>query len=141
MLWSSSSRKQSLAGIAQAFAFTGAGDPAKRWLAFHENHGEVIVAIEFFTAHPISEWVVQRLREAFPEAPPYRYVIVYRDSKFDADVIGFLKSARLKPMRTRVQAPWQNGIAERWIGSCRRELLDLSSHSVRAIFGGSSAIT
>jgi transposase InsO family protein len=39
-------------------------------------------------------------------------------------VIGFLKSTGLKPKRTRVQAPWQNGIAERWIGSCRRELLD-----------------
>jgi transposase InsO family protein len=39
-------------------------------------------------------------------------------------VIGFLKSTGLKPKRTSVQAPWQNGIAERWIGSCRRELLD-----------------
>ena len=30
----------------------------------------------------------------------------------------------LKPKRTSVQAPWQNGIAERWVGSCRREILD-----------------
>jgi len=33
--------------------------------------------------------VVQQLREAFPEASPYRYVILDHDSKFDADVIGF----------------------------------------------------
>ena len=36
----------------------------------------------------------------------------------------FLKAAGLKPKRTSVQAPWQNGLAERWIGSCRREILD-----------------
>ncbi|MGH9721304.1 MAG: integrase core domain-containing protein [Bryobacteraceae bacterium] len=39
-------------------------------------------------------------------------------------MITFLKSTGLKPKRTGAQAPWQNGIAERWIGSCRRELLD-----------------
>jgi hypothetical protein len=42
------------------------------------------------TQHPTAEWVVQQLREAFPEAVPYRYVILDRDSKFDANVIRFL---------------------------------------------------
>jgi transposase InsO family protein len=65
--------------------------------------------------------VVQQLREAFPEAGPYRYVILDRDSKFDHEVITFLKSTGLQPKRTSVRAPWQNGIAERWVGSCRRE--------------------
>jgi len=51
-------------------------------------------------------------------------VILDRDRKFDAEVIGFLQAAGLEPKRTSVQAPWQNGIAERWIGSCRREMLD-----------------
>jgi putative transposase len=27
-------------------------------------------------------------------------------------------------VRTAVGCPWQNGVAERWVGSCRRELLD-----------------
>jgi putative transposase len=76
------------------------------------------------TRHPTAEWVLQQLREAFPEAAPYRYVILDRDSKFDADVIKFLKATGLKPKRTSVQAPWQNGVAERWVGSCRREILD-----------------
>ena len=35
-----------------------------------------------------------------------------------------MEAAGLKPKRTSVQAPWQNGLAERWIGSCRREILD-----------------
>lgn len=128
------------------------GDPGKSWLAFLQNHREVIVAFDFFTVptvtfqllycffviahgrrkilhfnvtqHATADWVVQQLREAFPEAGPYRYVILDRDSKFDADVIAFLKATGLKPKRTGIQAPWQNGTAERWIGSCRREILD-----------------
>jgi hypothetical protein len=36
----------------------------------------------------------------------------------------FLNATRLEPKRTSVQALWQNGIAERWVGSCRREILD-----------------
>lgn len=127
-------------------------DPAKRWLAFLRNHREVIAAFDFFTVptvtfetlycffviehrrrkilhfnvtrHPSSEWVVQQLREAFPDAGPYRYVIMDRDSKFDGDVVAFLKATGLKPKRTGVRAPWQNGVAERWVGSVRREILD-----------------
>jgi transposase InsO family protein len=128
------------------------GDQGKRWLAFLQNHREVIVAFDFFTVptltfqllycffviehgrrrilhfnvtrHPSAEWVVQQLREAFPEAGPYRYVILDRDSKFDATVITFLKATGLKPKRTSIRSPWQNGTAERWVGSCRREILD-----------------
>ena len=128
------------------------GDPGKRWLAFLRNHREFIVAFDFFTVptltfrllycffviergrrrilhfnltrHPSAEWVVQQLREAFPEAGPYRYVILDRDSKFDPTVITFLKATDLKPKRTSIQSPWQNGTAERWVGSCRREILD-----------------
>ena len=72
------------------------GDPGKAWLAFLQNHREVIVAFDFFTVptvtfqllycffviehgrrrivhfnvtrHPTSAWVVQQLREAFPDA-------------------------------------------------------------------------
>jgi hypothetical protein len=143
------------------------GDPGKRWLAFLRNHREAIVAFDFFTVptatfrvlycffviehgrrrilhfnvtrHPSAEWVVQQLREAFPEAGPYRYVILDRDSIFDADVIAFLKATGLKPKRTSVQAPWQNGTAERGIGSCRREILDqviaLNEEHLRRLVG------
>jgi putative transposase len=112
-------------------------DSGKRWPAFLRNHREFIVAFDFFTVptltfrffviehgrrrilhfnltrHPSAEWVVQQLREAFPEAGPYRYVILDRDSKFDATVIAFLKATGLKPKRTSIQSPWQNG-TERW---------------------------
>lgn len=127
-------------------------DPGKSWQTFLANHREAIVAMDFFTvptlnfkllygffviehsrrrilhfnvtSHPNSEWVVQQLREAFPEAGPYRYLVLDCDSKFDAEVVGFLNATGLKPKRTTVRSPWQNGIAERWVGSCRREILD-----------------
>jgi len=35
-----------------------------------------------------------------------------------------LRPMEVRPVRTSVQSPWQNGVAERWVGSCRRELLD-----------------
>jgi hypothetical protein len=47
---------------------------------------------------------VQQLREAFPEAGPYRYAILDHDSKFAADVVAFLKATGLRPKRTSVQA-------------------------------------
>ena len=73
------------------------------------------------TRHPTAEWVVQQLREAFPEAGPYRYVIFDRDSTFNDEVVTFLRATGLKAKRTSVQALWQNAIAERWVGSCRRD--------------------
>ena len=128
------------------------GDPGKRWLTFLRNHREAIVALDFFTvrtvsfrvlyclfvieharrrilhfhvtSQPASAWVVQQLREAFPDSTPYRYVILDRDTKFDAEVLNVLRSIGLKPKRTSRESPWQNGVAERWVGSCRRELLD-----------------
>lgn len=51
-------------------------------------------------------------------------MIFDHDTKFDDSVIAFLQATGLKPKRTSVQAPWQNGTAERWVGSCRREMLD-----------------
>jgi homeodomain-containing protein len=124
------------------------GDAAKKWLAFLHNHREAIVAFDFFTVptatfrvlycffvieherrrilhfnvtrHPSADWVVQQLRETFAEAGPYRYAILDHDSIFNKDVIAFLEATGLKAKRTSIHAPWQNGTAERWIGSCRR---------------------
>jgi transposase InsO family protein len=76
------------------------------------------------TFHPTSDWIVQQLREAFPLPCPYRYVLFDHDSKFGSEVLQFLNSSALKVIRTSIQSPWQNGVAERWVGSVRRELFD-----------------
>jgi hypothetical protein len=116
------------------------GDPTKCWLTFLQNHCEEITAFDFFTVltvtfqllnsffviehgrrrilhfnvtrNPTAEWVVQQMREGVPEAGPYRYTIFDRDSTFDQEVVNFLKGTGLKPKRTSVKAPWQNGTAE-----------------------------
>ena len=55
------------------------------------------------------------------EQPP-RFLIVDRNSKFSASVVSTVKA--VGPQPTAFRSPWRNGIAERWIGSLRRELLD-----------------
>ena len=76
------------------------------------------------TPHPSADWVVQQLRETFADAGLYRYAILDHDSILNKDVIAFLEATGLKAKRTSIHNPWQNGTAERWIGSCRREVLD-----------------
>ena len=88
------------------------------------EHGRRRILHFNVTRHPSADWVVQQLRETFAEAAPYRYAILDRDSIFNADVLAFLQATGLQPKRTSIQSPWQNGTAERWIGSCRREILD-----------------
>ena len=76
------------------------------------------------TAHPSSEWIVQQLREALPLTCPNRYMFNDRDRKFDVEVRKFLQASGIKAVRTSVRGPWPNGVAERWVGSIRREMLD-----------------
>ena len=73
------------------------------------------------TKHPTSGWIIQQLREAFPFEASHKYLIFDRDQKFAFEVIAAVKKAtRIIPKRTSFRSPWQNGIAERWVGSCRR---------------------
>jgi putative transposase len=123
-----------------------------RWLAFLRNHREAIAAMDFFTVptvtfsvlycfflvshdrrrilhcnmtrHPTSLWIVQQLREAFPFDSAPRFLIFDRDAKFGEEVPASVRSLKISSVRTSLQSSWQNGIAERWVGSCRRELFD-----------------
>jgi putative transposase len=128
-------------------------EPAKRWLAFLRNHREAIAAMDFFftvptmtfqvlycffviahdrrrivhfnvTRHPTGSWIVQQLREAFPDQWAPRFLLLDRDSKYGLEVPIAVRSMAIRPVRTAVRSPWQNGVAERWIESCRRDLLD-----------------
>jgi transposase InsO family protein len=124
---------------------------AKRWLAFLRNHREVIAAMDFFTVptltfgvlyclfvighgrrrvlhfsvtrHPTSTWIVQQLREAFPYQWAPSFLIFDRDAKYGLEVSIAVRSMAIQAIRTSFRSPWQNGIAERWVESCRRDLL------------------
>jgi transposase InsO family protein len=126
--------------------------PAKRWATFLANHREAIAAMDFFTVptltfgvlygffviahgrrqilhfnvtrHPTSAWVSQQLREPFPYDTAPKYLIHDRDSIFNTEVVETVKVVGLKSVRTTFKSPWQNGIAERFAASCRRDLLD-----------------
>jgi transposase InsO family protein len=65
-----------------------------------------------------------QLREVWGYDKPHRFLIFDHDAKFSADVISTVKQNGTEPVRTAFRSPWQNGIAERWVGSVRRELLD-----------------
>jgi len=75
------------------------------------------------TTSPTAEWVARQITEAFPwdEAPRYmiRTAIGSTAPLLHAD---FAHGIRDKPIAP--SSPWQNGFAERLIGSIRRECLD-----------------
>jgi hypothetical protein len=127
-------------------------DLAKRWLTFLRNHREAIAAMDFFTVptltfgvlycffvighdrrkilhfnvtrNPNAFWVAQQLREAWAYQHSHRFLLFDRDSKFGADVVSAARDMGSHPIRIDFRSPWQNGVAERWVGSCRRDLLD-----------------
>jgi len=76
------------------------------------------------TDRPTSAWVSQRLREAFPWDAAPAYLLSDDDGAFGGAVTATLRSMGVQHVHTSPRSPWQNGIAERWVGSVRRELLD-----------------
>ena len=76
------------------------------------------------TRHPTSVWIMQQVREAFPDEPTTKFLLLDHDAKYGIEVPEAVRSMNIHPVRTAVGCPWQNGVAERWVGSCRRELLD-----------------
>jgi transposase InsO family protein len=124
----------------------------QRWTTFLRNHRDLIAGMDFFvvptvcfqllyvwfaidhrrrrilhfnvTESPAGCWVIQQLRHAFPGDPTHRYLIFDNDAIFSDSVACSIRELGLDPKRTAFQSPWQNGTAERFVGSVRRELLD-----------------
>src|SRR5690348_4000413 len=76
------------------------------------------------TKHPTSMWIVQQLRQAFPFESTPRFLIFDRDKKYGLEVPVAIWSMNITARQTSYQSPWQNGVAERWVQTCRRDLLD-----------------
>jgi transposase InsO family protein len=122
------------------------------WMTFLRNHKNAITAMDFFvvptvsfrllyvwfvidhgrrriihfnvTTSPTALWVSQQLREAFPDDSAPRHLIFDNDSIFSVDVSKSIRRLGITPKRTAFRSPWQNGTAERWVGTCKRELTD-----------------
>jgi putative transposase len=80
------------------------------------------------TAHPTADWIVQLGRNVVMDLQDVgsraRFLIRDRDSKFTAAFDALLADAGLTVITTGIRIPRMNSIMERWILSCRRELLD-----------------
>jgi transposase InsO family protein len=129
-------------------------DPGQqqRWVTFLRNHRDLITGMDFFvvptvrfqllyvwfaidhgrrrilhfnvTESPTACWVIQQLRDAFPNEAAHRFLIFDNDAIFSAEGAISMRRLGIAPVQTSFRSPWQNGTAERFVGSVRRELLD-----------------
>ena len=128
------------------------GRPSQGWRTFLRNHSPDIVGMDLFvvptigfdllyafvivrldrrdlvwiavTTNPTAEWIARQLTEAFPwdEAP--KYLIRDRDRIYGATVTRRIRAMGIRDRPIAPASPWQNGYAERLIGSIRRECVD-----------------
>ena len=128
------------------------GPPSQGWRTFLHNHAPDIAAMDLFvvptigfdllyafiivrlgrrdlvwinvTAYPTADWIARQITEAFPwnEAP--RYMIRDRDRIYGAVITRRLRAMGIRDKPTASASPWQNGVAERLVGSIRRESVD-----------------
>jgi len=76
------------------------------------------------TRHPTAEWLARQITEAFPWTSAPAYLVRDNDRAY-----GHVFTSRVKAMGIRDRpispgSPWQNGCAERLIGTLRCECLD-----------------
>jgi putative transposase len=98
------------------------------YVLFFIRHGTRRVHLAGITAHPAGEWVSQQARNMLmhleDQADCLKFLIRDRDAKFTAAFDAVFTAAGTRMIKTPVQAPRANAIAERWIASARRECLD-----------------
>ena len=88
------------------------------------GHGRRQILWLGVTAHPTAEWIANQLTQAYGWEQAPRYLIRDRDSCYGNVFTRRLRSLGIRDHPTSPRSPWQNGYAERLIGSIRRECLD-----------------
>jgi len=88
------------------------------------GHGRRQIVWLGVTAHPTAEWIANQITEAFGWERTPHYLIRDCDRAYGIVFIRRLRSMGIRDRPTSPRSPWQNGCAERLIGSIRRECLD-----------------
>ena len=92
------------------------------------EHGTRRIRVLGATENPVQSWVVQQARNLLMDLDDagmsVKFVLHDRDASFTAAFDAVFQAAGARVVRSAIQAPQMNSIMERWIGSCRRELLD-----------------
>jgi putative transposase len=119
---------QAHAILAVDFAHTDTVFLRRLYILVVIEHGTRRMHIAGITAHPTSGWVTQQSRNLLMDlgdrAEQLRFLIRDRDSKFTTAFDAVFAGAGIRIIRAPVRAPRANAIAERWIGTLRRECLD-----------------
>jgi len=76
------------------------------------------------TAHPTAQWIAQQVTEACGWERAPHYLIRDRDRVYGEAFTRRIQAMGIRDRPTAPRSPWQNGYAERLIGSMRRECLD-----------------
>src|SRR6516165_2847493 len=126
--------------------------PSQGWKTFLCNHADAIASIDLFvvptisfrllygflvlrhsrreilwlgvTAHPSAEWIARQITEACGWSEPPQYIIRDRDSAYGGAFIRRLRAMAIRDRPISSRSLWQNGYAERLIGSISRDWLD-----------------
>src|SRR6266851_1498167 len=126
--WSLFLRSQAEAILACDFFTADLLDGTQAYVLAVIEHASRRIRILGVTLHPTGEWTAQQARNLImdlgEQAHRVRFMIRDRGSNYTAAFDAVLADAGIRTVLCNVQTPRMNAIAERWIGGCRRELLD-----------------
>jgi putative transposase len=126
--WAEFLRSQARAILALDFFTADLLNGTKVYVLAVIEHGTRRVRILGATENPVQSWVVQQARNMLMDledaGTSVKFVLHDRDASFTAAFDAVFQAAGVRIVRSAIQAPRINSIMERWIGSCRRELLD-----------------
>ncbi len=126
--WSQFLRSQAEAILACDFFTAGLPGGTQACVLAVIEHASRRIRILGITLHPTGEWTTQQARNLLmdlgEQAHRAKFMIRDRGSNFTAAFDAVLAGAGIRTVLCNVATPRMNAIAERWIGGCRRELLD-----------------
>jgi hypothetical protein len=126
--WSQFLRSQADAILACDFFTADLLDGTQAYVLAVIEHATRRIRILGVTLHPTGEWTTQQARNLLmdlgEQGQRVKFMIRDRGSNFTAAFDAALADAGIRTVLCNVRTPRMNAIAERWIGGCRRELLD-----------------